>query len=469
MLLRLYYPLGVAVVMNNENLNNTASLIEILRLQGDIFLAMIGRPYVQLQIVTVLFVVFISWLLPEGIRRWRSRRDAQDRISNIEIVIRQNRWLHALYHLLAPLISLVLLNVTILFFAQLRIPNGLLQELSNLIWLWLIYRALLTLLEAAFGEEARPYQNRIVTPIFQFLAFLLVMGMLPGSVTVFDATLQLGTLSTPISRVIAALVVVYLFFVMAWVVDRAMVRYLPRRLNMEQGFVESVATLMRYVFMSLGIAVALGFLGLDFTSVAIIAGGLSVGIGIGLQDIVANFVSGLVLLFEQSLRPGDIIELDGRISQVEKISLRATTVRTRTNTELIIPNSNFTSQQVENLTKTDTLVLISVPLQVSYKSDPETIRRLAVETAAKHGQVQHNPPPSLAFIGYGESGLNFSLFVSITQPELSFRIRSDLYYMLWKTFKKHNIEIPFPQRDLNLGDGWGNLAVGSQVSEPKDE
>ncbi|MCA9900901.1 MAG: mechanosensitive ion channel [Ardenticatenaceae bacterium] len=455
--------------MNNDNLNNAASLIEILRLQGDIFLAMIARPYVQSQIAAILFIVFISWLLPEGMRRWRSRKDATDRISNIEIFIRQNRWLRALYRLLAPLMALILLNVTIVFFAQLSIPNGLLRELANLIWLWLIYRALLTLLEAAFGAEARPYQNRIVTPIFLFLAFLLILGTLPGSVAVFDATLQLGTLSTPISRLMAAFVAVYLFFVMAWVVERAMVRYLPGRLNSEQGFIESVATLMRYALMSLGIVVALGFLGLDFTSMAIIVGGLSVGIGIGLQDIVANFVSGLVLLFEQSLRPGDIIELDGRISRVEKISLRATTVRTRTNTELIIPNSNFTSQQVENLTKTDTLVVVSVPLHVSYKSDPETIMQLAVETAAKHAQVLPNPPPSLSFIGYGESGLDFSLFVSITQPELSFSIRSDLYYMLWKTFKEHNVEIPFPQRDLNLGDGWENLTVRSQAREPKDE
>jgi len=209
--------------------------------------------------------------------------------------------------------------------------------------------------------------------------------------------------------------------------------------------------------LSAGIIIALGTIGLDFTSLAIIAGGLSVGIGIGLQDIVSNFVSGLVLLFEQSLRPGDIVELDGRISRVEKISLRATTVRTRTNEELIIPNANFTTNLVKNYTKSDRLVQVVVPLGVSYKSDPHLVRRLVIETALQHPLVLVEPPPVLNFIAYGDSSLDFNLLVTVNQPELTLTIRSDLYYMLWDVFAEHNIEIPFPQRDLNLGDGWEHL------------
>jgi small-conductance mechanosensitive channel len=218
------------------------------------------------------------------------------------------------------------------------------------------------------------------------------------------------------------------------------------------------------MLLALGIIISLGILGLDFTSLAIIAGGLSVGIGIGLQDIVANFVSGLVLLFEQSLRPGDVVELDGRISQVEEISLRATTVLTRTNEELIIPNAYFTTQQVKNLTKSDRLVLLRIPLGVSYKSDPELIRQLAMETGLQHPLVLTEPAPELLFLEYGESSLDFVLLVSVNRPEMTLGIRSDIYYMLWKVFAEHNIEIPFPQRDLNLGDGWEKIATNSQTA-----
>jgi len=195
---------------------------------------------------------------------------------------------------------------------------------------------------------------------------------------------------------------------------------------------------------------------------------LSVGIGIGLQDLVSNFVSGLVLLFEQSLRPGDVVELDGRISQVEKISLRATTVRTRTNEELIIPNANFTTHQLKNLTKSDRIVQVRIPLGVSYKSDPELVRQLAIETGLQHPLVLAYPTPQLIFSEYGESSLDFILLVTVNQPEMMITIRSDIYYVLWKVFAEHNIEIPFPQRDLNLGDGWEKVASDLQPREEEN-
>ena len=456
--------------MNDNDLNSTESLVEILRLQADVLLAMVVRPFVQLQIVVFGLIVVFSWLLPKGIRRWRSQRGAVDRYSNIENTALQSRWLRALYQLLAPLAALVLLNIAILLLVQLGIPNGLLRDFTNLIWTWLIYRALLTFLEATFGSEASLYRNRIVTPVFLLLVVWQFVGILPGSVTLYEAVLQVGKISIVFGPLLVALVVLYFFFVLAWIIEIIMVRNLPGRYGMQQGLVQSVSTLTRYALLTLGVIISLGLVGLDFTSLAIIAGGLSVGIGIGLQDIVSNFVSGLALLFEQSLRPGDIIELDGRITQVEKISLRATIVRTRTNEELIIPNANFTTQQVKNFTKSDRLVQVIVPLGVSYDSDPEIVRELAIETSLKHPQVLANPAPNLIFISYGESSIDFSLLVSTIEPEFSLRIRSDLYYMLWKVFADNNITIPFPQRDLNLGTGWNQLVMsGDNRGKPNDE
>jgi small-conductance mechanosensitive channel len=238
-----------------------------------------------------------------------------------------------------------------------------------------------------------------------------------------------------------------------------MVQVLSNRLDTDPGIIKSAATLTRYALISLGIIFSLGAMGLDFTSLAIVAGGLSVGIGIGLQDLVANFVSGLVLLFEQSLRPGDIVEMNGRINHVQKISLRATTVRTLTNEEVIVPNSSFTTGQVTNMTKSDHLVYALIPFGVSYESDPEFVRDLAVQTALQHSLVLKIPPPRLFFSGFGESSLDFNLSVGIRQPESMNVVKSDLYYMLWKAFAENEIEIPFPQRDLNLGGGWNQLAA----------
>jgi small-conductance mechanosensitive channel len=295
---------------------------------------------------------------------------------------------------------------------------------------------------------------------------LKILATLPGASALRDVTIRLGTISVSLIGLMTALIVFYLFVVTAWLVKDIMVRTLPARLHSDPGIIESVATLTRYSLLALGIIVSLGLLGLDFTSLAIIAGGLSVGIGIGLQDIVANFVSGLVLLFEQSLRPGDVIQLGDRISRVEKISLRATTVRTRTNVELTIPNTSFTTGEVKNLTKSEPRMKLIVPFGVSYSSDLEKVRQLAVDIALQHPFTMAYPPPTLIVRNLGDSSLDLDLSVSIDRPELSFSIRSDLYIAFRKAFSEHDIEIPFAQIDLNLREGWEKVASALHTNWP---
>lgn len=449
--------------MEDEGLIQPGSVIDLFTDQLEVLLALLSRPVVQRQILTILLILLLSWVLPEGIRRWRKRRQAGAEGTDIETEdsaeldpakARQQRWLPALFHLLTPLLTLALLAISVRLFDWQGYPNGLLAKFSTLIWIWLIYRAVISLLYARYGKAIRPYQSRIITPIFALLIILQLSATLPGATGLAQESINLGIVSVQLAAFFTALIVLYVFIVVAWVVEQIMIHSLPNRLDAEPGVIASFATLARYFLLSLGIVVSLGILGLDFTSLAIVAGGLSVGIGIGLQDIVANFVSGLVLLFEQSLKPGDVVELNGRISTVEKISLRATTVRTLTNEELIVPNASFTTNQVKNLTKSDRLVKVVLPFGVSYNSDPELVRQMAVETGKQHPLVLADPPPRLLFRGYGESSIDFELLVSINQPELTMAIKSDLYYMLWKTLAENDITIPFPQRDLNLGDGW---------------
>ena len=456
--------------MEDDALIQSGSIVDALANQLEVLLAMLSRPVVQRQILAALLILLVSWALPEAARRWRRRRTAVDEEKEAEGAEsgearsdRKSRWLPALYHLVTPILALALLNITVRLFDQQGYPSGLLGSFANLIWIWLIYRAVLSLLYARYGEAVRPYQSRIITPVFVFLIIFQLVATLPGSVTLAQESINFGVASVNLGSLFSALIVFYIFIVAAWVVEQIMMRSLPDRLDAEPGVIESFATLTRYALLSLGLIVFLGMIGLDFTSLAIVAGGLSVGIGIGLQDIVANFVSGLVLLFEQSLKPGDVVELDGRISQVEKINLRATIVRTLTHEELIIPNANFTTNQVKNLTKSDRLVRVVVPFGVSYKSDPELVRQLAVETGARHPLVLPDPPPRLLFRGYGESSIDFELRASINQPEMTLQIVSDLYYALWTTLKEHDITIPFPQRDLNLGDGWRKFATDLQT------
>ena len=372
--------------MESDITIQSSTVLEILLNQINILLSVISRPVVLWQIFTFLVILLIAWLAPEGYQRWRKGRSRRT-LPEPEGQSRWQRWSRALYHLVTPILALVLLQSALLLFALQGYPNGLLGGLTSLVWIWLIYRGLLTLIAVRYGEAARPYQNRILTPIFLFWVTMRILGILPGSIAIADATIGFGSISVSLGKLVTALIVLYIFIVTAWFVKLIMIKSLPSRLGAEPGVIESIAALTGYALLAVGVIVSLGIIGLNFASLAIIAGGLSVGIGIGLQDLVANFVSGLVLLFEQSLRPGDVVELDGRISRVEKISLRATTVRTGTNEELIIPNANFTTNLVKNYTKSDRLVQVIVPLGVSYKSDPELVRQLAIETGLQHPLV----------------------------------------------------------------------------------
>ena len=440
--------------MNDGNQEQVRTFIELLLDQVDIVLAVISRPVVQRQIFAFFLVLVISWLLSKGVHYWWLRRSGNKNSPQIVGALKRQPLLVALYHLLPPILALVFLYTTIFLFGRQDYPHGLLEELTELIWLWFIYRFVLTLLHTRYGEAVRPYQNWILTPIFLSLAVFQIFSILPGSIVLVDVPILFGAVSVTGRRLLTALIVLYFFSVAAWVIEQIMVQKLPELLKAESGVIQSVAILMRYTLLGFGILLSLGLLGLNFTSLAIVAGGLSVGIGIGLQDYVANFVSGLVILFEQTIRLGDVVEVDGMVSKVEKISLRATTVRTPASEEYIIPNINFTQQQVKNLTKSERRVRIRIPFGVSSESDPELVRQLTTEAGLQHPLVLADPSPQLFFLGFGESSLDFELLVSIGLPELMGRIKSDLYYTLWEVFAQHKIEIPNPQRDVNLGDGW---------------
>ncbi len=206
-----------------------------------------------------------------------------------------------------------------------------------------------------------------------------------------------------------------------------------------------------YTIACLGLFVGLNLLGLDLTSLALFSGALGIGIGLGLQTISKNFASGLILLIERPVRVGDRIEINDLLGDIVHIGIRSTWIRTNNNVVMIVPNSEFTDGRVTNWTANDRRVRINVPLGVSYGSDPDGVRRILLEVAASHPDVLNEPPADVIFTGFGESSLDFELRVWTTRQVTTPRvIASELYFAVFKAFKREDIEIPFPQRDLHL-------------------
>jgi small-conductance mechanosensitive channel len=223
----------------------------------------------------------------------------------------------------------------------------------------------------------------------------------------------------------------------------------PRR-QMDRGVRDSINKLLHYAILAFGVLMALSLAGIELKNFAVLAGALGIGIGFGLQNIVNNFVSGLILLFERPIKVGDMIVLDGEWGTVRKIGLRSTTVETFDESEVIVPNSILVSEKVTNWTLSSEQSRIVVPVGVAYGSDLEKVLRILYEAANQHPRVLDAPPPSAIFTAFGASSLDFELRVWATSVSERLVIKNDLLLYIDRRFREESVEIPFPQRDLHL-------------------
>ena len=229
-------------------------------------------------------------------------------------------------------------------------------------------------------------------------------------------------------------------------------RYLRRILRqadsgshpLEPDLQYAVSRFVGYCFIAVGFFFAFRVIHLDLSSLAVIVGGLGIGIGFGLQNIVSNFISGLIILAERPIAIGHRIEVGSVAGQVTKIKLRSTVVVTNDNITIIVPNSNFITNPVTNWSYGDPKVRLRLPVGVAYGSDVEKLRRVLLEIAAENPAVLNDPAPSVRFLEFGDSSLNFELAVwTIDMALHPTRFRSDLFFAIERKFRENNIEVPF--------------------------
>jgi len=220
---------------------------------------------------------------------------------------------------------------------------------------------------------------------------------------------------------------------------------------------ETIALVANYSFVLIGTLVLLQIWGLDLSSLTVFAGVLGVGIGLGIQGIAKEFVSGLVLIFERPIQAGDFVEVGDLMGTVEHISVRSTEITTLDRVSVILPNSRFLEAEVVNWSHRSPISRMRVRAGVAYGSNVEVVRRALLDAANEHSDVLSIPPPNVFFLGFGDSSLDFDLLAWISEPRKQFQIKSDLYFLIYKLFQERGVEIPFPQRDLHVRSG--NLPV----------
>ena len=266
--------------------------------------------------------------------------------------------------------------------------------------------------------------------------------------------LKVGKTGITIWVVIKALLVLF-FFTYA---SRLLQAYLDYKVypafGVEQGPGYAVNTIIRLAFFGVGLLIALDTVGVDFGFLLVFAGAIGVGIGLGLQSMAANLISGFIIIFGGKVRKGDWIKVEDAIGMITDIHALSTRVRTRGNVEYLLPNSNLVSNTIVNYTLSSPTIWISLPVGVSYGSDPKQVERILMEVAQREPTLSRHDTPKVLFTAFADSSLNFELAVCIDarhQPEKV--VKSNLYFRIFEEFKKAGIEIPFPQQEIRIRSG----------------
>ena len=259
-----------------------------------------------------------------------------------------------------------------------------------------------------------------------------------------------GGVTISLIDIAAAIVVFVVVVVVTRLVRQTVSERVLARTRLDSGIRNSVAAGIGYVGVILAAVMAIGVMGFDFSNIAIIAGALSVGIGFGLQNVVNNFVSGLILLVERPVKVGDWIVIGEHQGFVKRISVRSTEIQTFDRASVILPNADLLNTAVMNWTHKDRLGRVQVPVGVAYGSDTEKVRDILLACAKAHPDVMSWPVPYVVFMDFGSSSLDFQLRAFLRNVENRLTVASDLRFAVDKAFREAGVEIPFPQRDLHL-------------------
>jgi potassium efflux system protein len=312
------------------------------------------------------------------------------------------------------------------------------EPVPGLIWLRLLVTVVIWLLFAAGAFALWGYSDRVWTMLRE------------GLTTGFQVA---GVQILPLNWVIAIAVFALLVAAVRWMRNEALPAWVAK-LGISHGAKEAVITISGYVGIMLAALVGLSLAGFNFTSLAIVVGALSVGIGFGLQNIVNNFISGIILLFERPIRTGDWVVVGNTEGYVRRISIRSTQIETFDRADVIVPNSELISSQVTNWMLNDPWGRVTVPIGVAYGTDVERLRDLLLQVASEHPLVMKDglkvSPPKVLFRGFGESSLDFELRCFIRLVDRRLDTLSELNFAIERVLREAGIQIPFPQRDLHV-------------------
>lgn len=301
-----------------------------------------------------------------------------------------------------------------------------------------------------------PKLSRSFEVIAWSISALAILGWLMPLINTLDTVgIKTGDTNLSIWRIFKVIVLLSIFFWLASVISSFLQKQFQATTSIAPSLRVLFSKISSFVLYIAAIAFALNVVGIDLTAFAVFTGALGVGLGFGLQKIISNFISGIILLLDKSLKPGDVIEVQTgngtTYGWVEKLGLRYTSVTTRDGTETLIPNETFITNPVTNWSFSNSKVRRKMPIGVAYNTDVEKAMELCIEAANSIDRVIDDPSPVCQLRGFGDSSVDLEVRFWIGDPQNGVKnVESQVNLQIWKLFQANNIEIPFPQRDVNI-------------------
>jgi small-conductance mechanosensitive channel len=344
-----------------------------------------------------------------------------------------------------PILLLLLVWFARLAFNAAGSRADLLRLAESLVLVW----ALIRLSSRLVQHEALARAIAIAAWIF---AALNIAGLIGPVVNLMDAmAVPIGNFRLSMLLVLKGAITLAVLIWIANTVARLAEQRLDRLSVLAPAMRVLAGKLTRLVLVVLAVVLALGSIGIDLTAFAVFSGAIGVGVGFGLQKVVSNLVSGVILLLDRSIKPGDVIELDGTYGFVNALNARYAAVTTRDGKEFLIPNEDLITQRVTNWSYSNDLIRLHVKIGISYQSDPHAAIRLALEAASDVPRVLAEPAPNCLLMDFGDSSVDLELRFWIRDPvNGTANVRSAVMLRIWDLFHANGIELPFPQRDITL-------------------
>ncbi len=355
------------------------------------------------------------------------------------------RLLEAFRSLSSIIFTVLLLGIAYAVFRHFGASGAILRIAASLLSAWVIIRLLTSVVR-------EPNIARFIAVVAWTIAALNVFSLLHPTLALLDSlAVQFGNVRISILLLIKA---VALLALLLWLALSAS-GLLEKRIHDLHGLTPSIQVLLskalKITLIVSAVLAALGSLGISLAAFAFFGGAIGLGVGFGLQKVVSNLVSGVILLLDRSIKPGDVIEVGQTYGRIRSLGARYVSVLTRDNTEYIIPNEDLITNRVINWSFTDKLVRLKIGFGVAYGSDVHEVMRLVTEVASRVPRVLDHPEPVCQLKNFGDSSIDMELRIWIKDPESGVsNVSSDIRVAIWDTFKKHHIEMPFPQRDLHI-------------------